>query len=138
MFDHHPPIAEVPADAGFTQTIRERGAARGSPEIGRLVWHATPDEGTAQLLELHVAESDRRQGCGTRLVREMLEQIARLNAGRASQSLGRPVRVVWTVVGQKRHLPVRSFLTHLGFHHVATSKHLYLDDDAMMYAKALD
>lgn len=138
-FEFQPPLSDAPRDRGFLQTILERSRTDrrgGDTPLGRLTWHATCDQGTAQLLELHVEPSRRRGGCGTRLVRAMLEQIARLNARKIPGS--RPIRVVWTVVAQKHHLSTRAFLTRMGFHHVATSKHLYLDDDAMVYAKALD
>lgn len=115
------------------QTIIDTSGPR-RREAARLLWHATPDQGTAQMLQLEVVPELRRAGRGTRLVREMLNQVARLNARRRN----RPIRVVWTLVAQKGQLPARAFLTRMGFHHVATSKHLYLQDDAMIYARSMD
>jgi ribosomal protein S18 acetylase RimI-like enzyme len=124
-----PSAQRASSDESFVQTITLRD---GQTVIARGLWHAARD-GTSQILELHVHPEHRRKGHGSRVMQEIFGQIPRVNAARRGVT---PVRVIYAVVAQKAQIQARAFLGRHGFHHAATSKHLYLDDEAMVYAKA--
>lgn len=117
----------------FVQVVELR--EDGGELLARGLWHAAAELPTAQILELHVNPAHRRRGHGGRVVERIVGEVTRLNALRPPALR---IRAVWLVLAQVDHLPARGFLTRHSFHHVATSKHLYLAQDAMMYARALD
>jgi hypothetical protein len=47
-------------------------------------------------------------------------------------------RRLWIAVEQKTQIIGRSFLTGLGFHHVATVSNLMKDQDALVYTRSFD
>lgn len=118
----------------FVQVVEVRDDDSGAV-LARGLWHASAEQVTAQILELQVDPAHRRRGHGGRVVERVVAEVVRLNAARPP---GLRIRAIWLVAAQVAHIAARGFLTKHSFHHVATSKHLYLDQDAMMYARALD
>jgi GNAT superfamily N-acetyltransferase len=88
---------------------------------------------SAQLLDVEVHADHRRKGVGTQLVTAIRDQLRKLGNAR-----GEPVRVLWCVLGQKRHIVARAFLTRQGFQHVASPAQVLRSDDAMVYLCSFD
>lgn len=129
-FTRHPAVAaQDTRDELFTQTVTLRD---GDASIGLARWAAGP-EGVVQLLCLQVDKSHRRQGHGRRLLNEVIRQARQLYAPRPAG-----LRRMWLIVEQKQQIIARAFLMGSGFHHVATIKDLYHDQDALIYLRSFN
>ena len=128
----HDPALPPDDDTGtFVQTVH---LVEGGSVLATARWHAAgPGEGVVQLLELWVDPARLRQGYGRRILAEAIEQARRYHQARHA-----PLRRVWCVVEQKRHVVGRSFLTGVGFHHVASVGNLFGGQEALIYVRAMD
>src|SRR5688572_10079996 len=126
-----PKVSAKAADP-FVQTIR---LLQGDQVIGRARWITAPDpaEGIVQILELTVADPDRRNGNGRRLM-EALAQQAHEHFKLRNQKLRR----IWLGVNQKGQVTARSFLMKFTFNHVGTVPNLLQDEDMLIYMRAFD
>lgn len=126
---YDPPMPTVRPPGAFVQSI---ALLDGERPVATARWMAM-NEGVAQLLELSVDAEQRRAGLGQRMVHAVAAQA------RDYFKLDRqPLRRVWMGVEQKSQVVARAFLTHLGFHHIATVRDLYTDQDLLIYSKAFD
>jgi ribosomal protein S18 acetylase RimI-like enzyme len=129
---YEPPIPPKPPADGFLQTIR---LSDGGRVVGVARWHVRPGstDGVAQLLDLTVPTTRARHGHGRQLMHAVYAQV---------QAYFRARRIVprrlWIAVEQKTQIIGRSFLTGLGFHHVATVSNLMKDQDALVYTRSFD
>ncbi|HLL88925.1 MAG TPA: GNAT family N-acetyltransferase [Tepidisphaeraceae bacterium] len=131
-FQYDPPLPPKLSAGPFAQTVRLVDAV--GQEVGVARWHvADPATGVVQLLDLTVAAPHRRRGHGRRLLDAAVAQ-AKLAFAAAKT---RPRRG-WVVVGHKSQVAARAFLTHAGYHHVATIPNLLKGEDALVYSKGFD
>lgn len=128
----HPPLPPTPGAGSFVQAIT---LADGSTSIGMARWHTSSGaaEGVAQLLDLRIEPAHQRKGHGGRLLKEVIAQ-----AGEHFQLHRTRLRRIWAAVEQKQHINARAFLTAHGFHHIATMKNLYRDQDQLLYTRSFD
>jgi ribosomal protein S18 acetylase RimI-like enzyme len=133
-FKHEPPLPSSLPRAereGFLQTIQIPG---GSDVLATACWHAPSGrEGVVQLIELSVDPAQRRQGLGTALLREVMQQATALHKAKRIR-----LRRMWISVEQKTQVNGRAFLTKHGFHHNATITELLDDQDALLYVRTFD
>jgi ribosomal protein S18 acetylase RimI-like enzyme len=127
-----PPVVSALKGAPFVQHLRL------GPEDAPLAtahWHAPANlsEGVAQLLDLAVSPTHRRQGHAGRLIREVIVQASAYYRSRRVK-----LRRLWLAVEQKHQVIARAFLTSHGFHHIATVKDVLKDEDLMIYSKSFD
>lgn len=96
-----------------------------------LTYHLTPPPyATMQILDLHVPEPHRRKGTATQLFTRAVDD-AKKQLGPSTK-----LRRVWTLAPQKTTMGFRALLTHLGFHHTATTTGLLKNEDALTYIKS--
>ena len=106
----------------------------GRATIGTARWYVPAvDHGAVQILEIHIAPEVRRKGHGTALLRELIRQVRAYH-----QARGARFRRLWIAVEQKSQVAARAFLTHVGFHHVATIQNILIKQDALIYLKGMD
>ena len=102
--------------------------------VGHAAWYApATDVGVVQLVDLSIADADRRQGHASALLGEVIAQSRALCRQR-----GVPFRRLWVAVEQKSQVLARAFLTRHGFHHTATIPELMKKQDLLVYVKSLD
>jgi GNAT superfamily N-acetyltransferase len=127
----HPPLPRDPAAGWFQQELRLSEAGR---TIGSLLWFMPPGrDGVMQVLHLHVEDSHRRRGHGSRLVAAAIQQARDLAARREIR-----LRRAWLVVEQKTQIHARAFMTKNGFHHASTIPAMLQRQDHMVYTRAMD
>lgn len=101
------------------------------PTGSTLTYHLTPPPYAAlQILDIHVPDSQRRKGHGSRLLFQAIADAKKQLAPSAK------LRRVWVLAPQKTALPFRSFLTQHGFHHTSTTTGLLKNEDALTYIKS--
>jgi GNAT superfamily N-acetyltransferase len=126
-----PPVPSKSSEVLFAQTIQLKNGER---VLGQARWAITAlGHGVVQILELSVDPKHRRAGHGKRLMRELIQQARAYHKTR-----GESLRRLWIGVGHKSQVVGRSFLTAEGFHHIATTAGLLVDEDLVVYVKSLD
>jgi GNAT superfamily N-acetyltransferase len=131
-FQYDPPVTPKLPPGPFVQHIR---TMNGRTVLARACWYLDGDanEGVVQILDLSVADGRGRQGLGTALVGQVLDQAQRALALRGGR-----LRRVWAAVPQKSRLIGRAFLTARGFHHVTTVSDMLRDEDLLVYQRSMD
>jgi GNAT superfamily N-acetyltransferase len=115
-----PPVRSKSAES-FVQTVR---LLDGEELVAYARWQCTGDlsHGVAQLLELTVSESRRRQGHGRRVMDAVSAQ-----AQEYFRSRKLAMRRLWVAIEQKRQVIGRSFLMQFGFNHEGTMGEMLKD-----------
>lgn len=126
-----PPVPSKSTDVLFAQTILLKD---GEHLLGRARWAITAvGHGVVQLLEFWIDPQLRRAGHGRRLMRDLVAEARAYHKTR-----GESLRRMWVGVGHKSQVVGRSFLTSDGFHHIATTAGLLVDEDLVVYVKSFD
>ena len=126
-------LIEHPRGVG-APLIRSAELSRGDSVVARATWSNTLDaEGHVMVLHIEVSPRHRREGLGLAIFRE-LKQAAAADLARD----GHRLRRITCEVRQKAHVVARAFLTRLGFHHVTTVKHVFRDEDLLVYLLGCD
>src|SRR4051812_23655582 len=124
-FRFNPPIPVAPA-TGTSGFLQELSLVDGKKPIAVARWYVPAvDHGAVQILELHVDAEHRRKGNGGLVLRELMKQVQAYHTSRSVK-----FRRLWISVEQKSQVNARAFLTHHGFHHVATIENILVRQDA--------
>lgn len=125
-----PPVDIAAPHDGFIQQVE---LIDGKLILGRARWHAPPGrDGVVQILDLTIADAERRRGLGGQLIKETIAQAREYLRSRDIR-----FRRTWISVEQKSQVKARAFLTGHGFHHVSTISNLLTRQDALIYLKAM-
>ncbi len=126
-------VIEHPRAAGLP-FVRSLELRDGSTRIAVATWtNSMNADGVVKLLHVEVSEADRRKGHGSAVFEEAM-QLAREEL----QKAGFKLRRVIAETEQKKQIIARSWLTHLGFHHVTTVKNTLVDQDLLVYLLGCD
>jgi GNAT superfamily N-acetyltransferase len=126
-------VIEHPHAPGIPH-VRSVELREGSDRIAVATWSNSMNaDGVVTLLHVEVASELRRKGHGTAVFDEAI-QLAREDL----QKAGHRLRRVVAIAEQKQHIIGRSWLTHVGFHHVTTLKHTLVDQDMLVYLLGCD
>lgn len=126
-------IIEHPRAAGLPY-VRSLELRDGSNRIAVVTWmNSMNADGVMKLLHIEVADESRRMGHGSAVFREAV-QLTREEL----QKAGFKLRRVIAETEQKSQIVARSWLTHLGFHHVTTVKNVHVDQDLLVYLMGCD
>ena len=126
------PAARSKSDGSFIQSVR---LMDGEQVLAQARWQVSGEaaQGVAQLLELTVIESRRRQGHGRRVMDAVAGQ-----AQEYFRSRKLPLRRLWVAIEQKRQVIGRSFLMQFGFNHVGTVGEMLKDEDLLVYMRTFN
>jgi ribosomal protein S18 acetylase RimI-like enzyme len=126
-------VIEHPRAAGLPH-VRSVELRDGSERIAVATWTSSQNaDGVVKLLHVEVSEDKRRKGHGSAVFEEAI-QLAREEL----QKAGFKLRRVIAETEQKKQIVARSWLTHLGFHHVTTVKNTLVDQDLLVYLLGCD
>lgn len=129
---YDPPAASFATPGTFLQTIR---LVDGREPIGQARWFCGADlgQGVAQILELSIVATKRRQEHGRRLMEGVTAQAKQYFKANKSK-----LRRLWISLEQERQVIGRSFLMKFGFHHVGTVHELLKGEDMLVYMRTFD